>query len=190
MAHALLHKAEVDMMTVSQARLGTLATAAKRNSDGAVKLITFDEDSINDENFRPCANSYNSKKAVDKPELNILPTALQFEPLHGRLLLAGFGANVRQDNGLDTTGDICVWDLETRTQLNVHGSSRNVFDVTFNPNQRHMPLFAVGCVANGNVNRGIRSVLRLYAGLHEPIRYTSQVELECEALDMNDVVWW
>ena len=186
----LVHKAEVDMMAVSQTQYGTVATAAKRNSDNSVKLITFDEDSIGDDSFRPKIHNYNSRKAVNKPGLNILPTALKFEPTYGRLLLAGFGANVRQDNGLDTTGDLCVWDIETQTDLAVHGSSRNVFDVTFNPYQRHQPFFAIGCVANGNVNRGTRSVIRLYSGFHEPIRYSRQVELECPALDMNDVVWW
>jgi hypothetical protein len=189
LGRALLHKAEVDMMAVSQTHEGRVATAAKRNSDNSVKLITFDEESL-DDNFRPQIHNYNSKKAVNQPGLNILPTALKVEPTYGRLLLAGFGANVRQDNGLDTTGDLCIWDIETKTDLSVHGSSRNVFDVAFNPYQRNEPFFAIGCVANGNVNRGTRSVIRLYSGSHDPIKYSRSVELECEALDMNDVVWW
>jgi hypothetical protein len=189
LGRALLHKAEVDMMAVSQTHAGRVATAAKRNSDNSVKLITFDEESL-DDNFRPQIHNYNSKKAINQPGLNILPTALKVEPTYGRLLLAGFGANVRQDNGLDTTGDLCIWDIETKTDLSVHGSSRNVFDVAFNPYQRNEPFFAIGCVANGNVNRGTHSVIRLYSGSHNPIKYSRSVELECEALDMNDVVWW
>jgi WD40 repeat protein len=189
LGRALLHKAEVDMMAVSQTHDGIVATAAKRNSDNSVKLIKFDEESL-DDSFRSHIHNYNSKKAVKQPGLNILPTALKFEPTYGRLLLAGFGANVRQDNGLDTTGDLCIWDIETKTDLSVHGSSRNVFDVAFNPYQRNEPFFAIGCVANGNVNRGTRSVIRLYSGSHDPIKYSRSVELECEALDMNDVVWW
>lgn len=179
---AMRHKAEVDILSVSCH--GILATASKKWSSNAVKVLAIDEE--NPTSFQRL--DFASQKAATRPDLSILPTALQFEPNAGRLLLAGFGANVRHD-GRDTNGDICLWDVQTQQQLSVHGSSKNVFDVAFNKNQRQMPWFAVGCVAGQHVNRGTRSIVRLYDGYGFG-RYSMNMELECRALDMNDVVWW
>jgi WD40 repeat protein len=184
LASKFRHKAEVEMMAVSRNYAGVLATGAKRASGSAVKLIKLDEDDPSE--FTK--HNFHSTKAKSRSDLKILPTALQFEPRYGEHLLAGFGANVRQDNGFDTTGDICLWDLTTQTQIPIHGSNRNVFDIEFNPNRRYMPLFAAGCVAGGNVNRGTRSVIRLYEERSFD-KYTCPLEIECKALDMNDIVW-
>lgn len=175
----LKHKAKVDILTVSCQ--GKVATAAKKTKSNAVKLITVDEF----ENVGK--HSFTSRKASERPDMNILPTALQFEPNTGRLLLAGFGANKRED-GMDVNGDICLWDVETLQELHVYGSTRNVFDVAFNPCQRTQPLFAVGCVGGTNVNRGIHSVVRFY-DTRDFVKYTSWIELECPALDMNEVIY-
>ncbi|KAF2826249.1 hypothetical protein CC86DRAFT_323422 [Ophiobolus disseminans] len=180
----LKHASEVEMMVVNNHIEGMLATAAKRTAGAAIKLITFDEDDPSE----PQKHNFHSEKAVSRSDLRILPQALQFEPRCGGLLLAGFGANVRNDTAFDITGDLCIWDIATQAQIPIHGSNRNVFDVAFNPNRRYMPLFAAGCVASTNVNRGTRSVIRLYdeKGLD---KYTCPLEIECRALDMNDVVW-
>ncbi|KAF1844649.1 WD40 repeat-like protein [Cucurbitaria berberidis CBS 394.84] len=175
-------RAQIDIMTVNRNHGGVLATAAKSTESKAVRLLT-----LNEEDLSICGkHSFHSSKAVSRSDLKILPTSLQFEPAFGGLLLAGFGANVR-DHGFDTTGDLCLWDVETQTQLPIYGSNRNVFDVEFNPNRSYMPLFAVGCVAGANVNRGTRSVLRLY---NEKVdKLWCPLEIECKALDINDVVW-
>ncbi|KAH7392814.1 hypothetical protein BKA66DRAFT_606770 [Pyrenochaeta sp. MPI-SDFR-AT-0127] len=175
-------KAKIDMMTVNHNYPGVLATAAKIPESKAVRLLTVNEEEPSDFG----KHSFHSSKAVSRSDLKILPTALQFEPRFGGLLLAGFGANVR-DTGFDMTGDLCLWDVETQTQMHIHGSNRNVFDVEFNPNRSHMPLFAVGCVAGGNVNRGTRSVLRLYD--EKVDKFWCPLEIECKALDINDLVW-
>jgi WD40 repeat protein len=184
LASKFKHKAEVEMMAVNRNHAGILATGAKRTSGSAVKLIHLEED--NPSEF--AKHNFHSAKAISRSDLRILPTALHFEPRYGELLLAGFGANVRQDNGFDTTGDICLWDITAQTQIKIHGSNRNVFDIEFNPNKRYMPLFAAGCVAGSNVNRGARSVIRFYEE-RTPDKYTCPLEIECKALDMNDIVW-
>jgi WD40 repeat protein len=180
----LKHKSEVEMMVVNPHSPGTLATAAKRTSGAAIKLLTLDENDCSKFN----KHNFHSEKAMSRSDLRILPQALQFEPKEGKLLLAGFGANVRVDDGFDLTGDLCLWDIETQTQMSIHGSNRNVFDIAFNPNRRYMPLFAAGCVAGSNVNRGTRSVIRLY-DINAPNKYTCPLEIECRALDINDVTW-
>jgi WD40 repeat protein len=184
LASSFRHKAEVEMMAVGRNHDGVLATGAKRNSGSAIKLIRLNEDDPS----QFTRYNFHSEKATSRSDLRILPQALQFEPRYSDLLLAGFGANVRQDNGFDTTGDLCLWDITTQSQLQIHGSNRNVFDIEFNPNKRYMPLFAAGCVAGANVNRGTRSVIRFYEQRTFD-KYTCPLEIECKALDMNDIVW-
>jgi len=177
---AMKHKAEVDMMAMNC--IGVLATATRKESTNAVKVIKFAED----DPTAPSLESFSSEKATARPDQKILPTALQFSPRYENLLLAGFGANVQQDR-FDTVGDICLWDINGHKQLSIHGSGRNVFDVSFHPRQRY---FAVGCVAAGNVNRGTKSVVRLYDEKGFDERYSMHMELECKAMDINDVAWW
>ncbi len=176
-------RAKIDLMTVNRNQPGVIATAAKISKSKAVRLLTIDQE--NPSKFTK--HSFHSSKAVSRSDLKILPTALQFEPTHGRLLLAGFGANLR-DQGFDTTGDLCLWDVETLTQMQINGSNKNIFDIEFNSIRSNMPLFAIGCVAGANVNRGTRSLVRLYdeRGLE---RYGCPVEIECKALDMNEICW-
>jgi WD40 repeat protein len=178
------HKAEVELMTVNSNYDGIIATGSKRTSSSAIKLITLDEDNPL-EFFK---HDFYSTKATSRSDLNILPQALQFEPRSGILLLAGFGANVREDNGFDTTGDLCLWDITTQSQIPIHGSNRNIFDIAFNPSRRCMPLFAAGCVAGGSVNRGTRSLIRLYEERSSE-KFTCPLEIECKALDINDIIW-
>lgn len=188
----LFHGAPVDILAVNPFRGGGIATATKRTADKTIKLITFNEETIYDDEWTKTITNFASAKALSRPDLNMSANALKFDPT-GRLLLAGFGANMREDSGLDTSGDICLWDMETLADLHVYGSSRNVFDVTFNPSPRFQGLFAVGCVANGNVNKGTRSVVRFYSAKEKvgsSLRFTCPLELECKAFDMNDVVWW
>ncbi|KAH5285557.1 hypothetical protein HBI70_036040 [Parastagonospora nodorum] len=184
LATKFTQKAEVEMLVVNRKHAGILATAAKRTSGAAVKLVTLDED----EPWECGKINFHSAKAESRSDLRILPQALQFEPRYGNYLLAGFGANVREDDTFDTNGDLCLWDIESQVQIPIHGSGKNVFDITFNPNRRYMPLFAAGCVAGSNVNRGTRSVIRLYEERSSD-RYSCPLEIECKALDMNDVVW-
>ncbi|KAF2688762.1 WD40 repeat-like protein [Lentithecium fluviatile CBS 122367] len=183
---AMKHKAEIDMMAVN--RTGLLATASKKGDNRAIKVIAIPEDDPT--NFHK--QNLGSERATNRPDHKILPTALQFSPRHENLLLGGFGANARID-GRDMNGDICLWDVNApkdREQLHVHGSGKNVFDLAFHP--RHA-WFAVGCVAGQNVNRGTRSIIRLYDenGVDNSncMKYGMRMELECKALDMNDVVW-
>ncbi|KAJ4335577.1 hypothetical protein N0V95_008857 [Ascochyta clinopodiicola] len=188
----LRHNAEVDILAVNQRYEDVIATASKQ-TENSIKLVRLDQDIINDANWKPTIRNFASAKAMNRPDLKMTANALQFDPVDGSVLLAGFGANLCKDSGMDTIGDICLWDVEYGTNLNIHGSSRNVFDVAFNPNPRTHSLFAVGCVASGNVNRGTRSVVRFYTtkeARHDRGRkYTCPVELECKAYDMNDIVW-
>ncbi|KAI4621698.1 hypothetical protein J4E80_004068 [Alternaria sp. BMP 0032] len=177
-------KDQIDILSVNPVKSGVIATAAKVFNEKAIRVLKIDEA----EPWNFTKSSFHSNKAVARADLRILPSALQFEPTCGGLLLAGFGANLK-DTGLDMTGDLCLWDVETQTPYNIHGSNKNIFDVTFNPNRSIMPMFAAGCVATGStVNRGTRSTVRLY-DVRDDVKFTCPLEFECKALDMNDVIW-
>ncbi|KAG9195592.1 hypothetical protein G6011_00713 [Alternaria panax] len=177
-------KDKIDILSVNQMESGIIATAAKALNDKTIRVLRINED----EPWQFEKSSFHSNKAVDRIDLKILPTALQFEPICGKQLLAGFGAN-RKETGFDMTGDLCLWDVETKAPYYIHGSNRNVFDVAFNPIRSSMPLFAAGCVAVGsNVNRGTRSTVRLY-DIRDDSRFTCPLQFECKALDMNDLAW-
>lgn len=179
----LRHKAEVYMMSVNTS--GVLATATKKSTGNAVKVIRIHDD---DPSESPVTVNFSSEKASQRPEMNLLPTALHFSPRYENLLLAGFGAQVRED-GRDLMGDICLWDVDGNRALSIWGSGKNVFDLSFHPRNRW---FAVGTVAGKNTNRGTRSTVRLYDEQSKASdgRFSGLVELECPALDINDVVWW
>ncbi|KAL4974364.1 WD40-repeat-containing domain protein [Aspergillus desertorum] len=62
-------------------------------------------------------------------------------------------------------------------------NSQNVFDITWHP---VLPMFAIACTAGQQACRGTRSTVNLY----EPLsRKTRVMELECPALDMNEVLF-
>ncbi|KAF2810743.1 uncharacterized protein BDZ99DRAFT_519427 [Mytilinidion resinicola] len=175
LSHSLNHKAPVDMIATSKD--GLLATACQRDQN-PIKVLRLDSDIISPISFK-------SQKASERQDLRIMPRALKFEPTEGNLLLAGFGANTK-DDGLDTVGEICLWDVSTQQRLEVYGGNRNVFDLAFNPRLQEGGLFAVGCVAGSDANRSANSVVRLY---DLRTKYSKFVELECPARDMNDVVY-
>ena len=179
----LRHKAEVHMMSVNAS--GVLATGTNKPMGNAVKVIRINDD---DPSESPTTINFSSEKASQRPDMNLLPTALHFSPRHENLLLAGFSAQVRED-GRDLMGDICIWDVNGNRALSIWGSGKSVFDLSFHPRNRW---FAVGTVAGQNTNRGTRSTVRLYdehnTAAHE--KFSALVELECPALDINDVVWW
>ena len=172
------------------------------------RLRVWDMISADDDAFVPsfaprhgevvCDNwdTYSSEKAKARPETHTFPSALRFDPYEGTHLLAGFSSN-SEDEARDTYGEACVWNVETQQQVMMVPKTSIVFDVAWNPNQRTMPSFAVACKPSGKkVNRETRSVVMLYdARLGPDGRYVDKyrsrgMELDCKALDMNDVVWW
>ncbi|KAF2443429.1 WD40 repeat-like protein [Karstenula rhodostoma CBS 690.94] len=180
-AVSLHHKSEVSMMAVNSS--GVLATGTRKSTGNAVKVLNLREDDLSQP---PVTLNFNSEKAAARPDQIMLPMALHFSPRYENLLLGGFGATARQD-GRDTNGDICLWDINGNKQLNVWGSGKYVFDLSFHPRERWM---AVATVAGQNTNRGMRSTVRLYSeGNAMDDKFSTLMELECRALDINDVVW-
>jgi WD40 repeat protein len=181
---SLHHKSEVSMMAVNAS--GVLATGTRKSMGNAIKVLKLCED---DPTQTPVTLNFNSEKAAARPDLLIRPTALHFSPRYENLLLGGFGANAVQDGRAMSGGDICLWDINGNKPLSIWGSGKNVFDLAFHPRERWM---AVAAVAGQSTNRGIRSTVRLYSEQNNAMdnKFSMHMELECGALDINDVVWW
>lgn len=187
---AIRHASKVDLLSVSPQ--GLLATGCQRSEKNSIRvidpyLLNADSSELFDENgnkLKRVVHSFASRKAAERPDNDIYPSALRFD-WSGEYLLAGFASTKREEL---TSGDTCLWDVRTGAQMTIFPETRNVFDVAWNSNRWKAPLFAVGCVAGTNVNRGTRSVIKLY-DIRAPGRYGMSLELDCPALDMNDVLF-
>jgi WD40 repeat protein len=181
---SLHHKSEVSMIAVNAS--GILATGTRKSAGNAIKVLKLCED---DPTQAPVTLNFSSEKAAARPDLLIRPTALHFSPRYENLLLGGFGANAVQDGRALSGGDICLWDINGNKPLSIWGSGKNVLDLSFHPRER---LMAVAAVADQSNNRGMRSTVRVYSELGNAMddKFSTRMELECRALDINDVVWW
>ena len=106
---------------------------------------------------------------------------------HNKYLLGGFTA--RDDS--ERRGETCLWDVDTATLISSF-NKRTVFDIKWSPSI--FGRFAVGCSAI-NANRGTQTVVRLHdsrwlpSGKEMKVNAQPTIELECPALDMNDVLF-
>ncbi|KAF2085739.1 WD40 repeat-like protein [Saccharata proteae CBS 121410] len=176
---ALPHEAKVDLLAVS--KKGLVATGSQTRDQGGVKVFRPSPDSNTTTVFR----SFTSPKAQAHLQDAVCPSSMRFDPLMDRFLLTGFAATSSDEA---VCGETCLWDVETGLQMHLTSNTQNVFDVAWNPYSFSAPLFAVGCVAGQNANRGTRSVVKMY-DIRAPQKYGMSMELECPALDMNDVIY-
>ena len=178
------HKAPVDVMAVSDH--GVLATGSQRIQK-SIKTIVYDSSGLKR------GRSYESSKAVRKPETEIFPSCLKWGVhwAHSKFLLAGFASNT-PDGKLDAYGETCLWNVETEQQLYLIKNTPAVYDCAWNPiPSRRGSFFAVASAAPlQGVNRGTNSIIRFY----DPAtptwdKHRCTDEFECPAYDMNDVIW-
>lgn len=172
------HKAKVDLLAVSK-HSSLLATGCKRSSVKSIKVLkcTLEE--------RSKVWEVHSQKATERPASNITPSSLRWgiHPMVQNYLLAGFSSD-SPDEGKDTSGEICLWDVSRQARVTVFPCAGNVFDCAWNP---FTWSFAAASVAGGSANRGTRSVVRTFDPRSDD-KFSMIMELECPALDVNDVI--
>ncbi|KAF1814427.1 WD40 repeat-like protein [Eremomyces bilateralis CBS 781.70] len=181
-----LHR-KVVVMDVSQANL--VATGIKR-SDKSITIFNYAE-------YRSEASAdespirLRSKKAAGKPEAHIFPTCLHWgkHAYTQGYLLAGFGEERDTNSQPEKSGDLCIWDVDHGSKVfDVSPSSSKVFECGWSP---HSNQFAAAVVADRhklNINRGTRTEVRIYP-MNINARYSSAIELESPAYDINDVIF-
>ncbi|KAL4903536.1 hypothetical protein BDW74DRAFT_156585 [Aspergillus multicolor] len=122
-----------------------------------------------------------SRKAGD---VELVPTSIAWGSTHATkdYLLAGMS---EREDGVAQHGLLAAYRVRESTIIPEYfsPSSQNVFDITWHP---VLPMFAIACTAGQQASRGTQSTVNLY----EPLsRKTRVMELECPALDMNEVVF-
>ena len=175
------HDSPVDVMAVKGDNV--VATGCRRHGEDTIRVVRFAESAT-----AASSITFASGKSIERPEAKIYPSCLRWgiSPAPSHYLLAGFASN--RDNGSkDVLGEICIFDCGKQQQISVSPCAGNIFDCAWNPNRTLAPLFAVASVAGNSVNRGTRSIVRMYDYRHP--RYGLTMELECTAADMNDIVY-
>ncbi|KAF2462355.1 hypothetical protein BDY21DRAFT_331179 [Lineolata rhizophorae] len=173
----LKHKGAIDVIAVNPSTRH-LATGSQR-TDNSIKVLDISSD-------RPVlVSTYSSPKATERPESRIFPSCLRWGVGNEfkNYLLGGFTAHADNQGG-----EVCVWDMEYQRPIQLNPAASNVFDCTWSAVPSSNYAFAVGCKAGNMVNKGIRTVIRLYGRVNVG-RFTKTYELECPARDMNDIVF-
>lgn len=177
--HSIEHDGEVDVLATSSRHPDVVATGSKSIVDG-VRLVRVGSDGhVSSSPF-----AVSSKRATDAPHKKLFPSCLHWgtHPYTCNFVVAGYTANVAEENGkTPRDGDLFLIDAQAQAVLQVTSSAQNVFDCVWHPSY---PLFAVGCISDYRANRGTGSYIRIYQA-RESVRH----ELECPALDMNEVTW-
>ncbi|KAI9886054.1 MAG: RNA polymerase III subunit C82 [Watsoniomyces obsoletus] len=186
------HPGEIDILTTSP-HYPTIFITGCKSIQGGVRVYQVEEDEDEDGDLdmkTDLLSSISSKRAMATKIKEIYPSCVKMGLHHSvkHLILAGFSAHDDINSSSSNTaaardGDLCLFDAGTDCHLRVSPSAQNVFDCTWHSLQ---PSFAVGCVADSKANRGTRSYVRLYEGLSGGVLVQ---ELECPALDMNEVTW-
>ncbi|KAI9787350.1 MAG: hypothetical protein M1816_007636 [Peltula sp. TS41687] len=174
------HGSEVDVVSATTHHPNLIATACQSVVDG-VRIFEI-------ESGAGVANNstakFSSAKASKHPEKKMYPSCIRWG-LHtnvNHLLLAGFSSNPEDDGRVSREGDLSLFDVQKEATIKVTPSAQNVFDCVWHS---ELPWFAVGCAANSRANRGVGSYIRLFQGAVNRATY----ELECPAIDQNDITW-
>lgn len=178
---SLEHQGVVDTIATSDHDPRVIATGSKV-FHGGVRLYRFNDD----ENCNHVLHGFSSKRAFNtRVPKELYPSCIQWGKHSSckHLVIAGFTSdNANEDEKFSKDGDLCLFDSTAQKTIQVVRGAQNVFDCVWHPT---LPKFAVGCTADSHANRGIQSYVRLYSD------YSSNShELECPALDMNEITWW
>lgn len=172
------HDGRVDMLDVG--RQGLLATGSHLGSDGSVRVFHF-EDNMCEAKVR---------LSPERSAVPLYPTALKFgiSSHHSHFLLAGFSSDFSGD-ALDVAGEMALWDVMAGKRIPLSTVTRNVFELAWNPQPSSAS--TAFCIASGlglgRTHPGRRTVLQCFAPSQLGARQV--LELDCPALDINDVVF-
>ncbi|KAI6890674.1 hypothetical protein KC355_g21290, partial [Hortaea werneckii] len=176
------HAAPIDILSVNNH--GLVATACHSGTDGNVRVYRCD-----DKTFDPKLCLSPSRKDAQS-NLPLFPSALKWgvAAQHSNLLLGGFSCDTT-DEIRSTAGETALWNGETGQRIALSTTTRNVFDLAWNPSPSAAgTVLAVAAVpGTGKSYRGKQSVVQVYAPDQNRAKQVN--ELECPAFDINDVTY-
>ncbi|RMZ25278.1 hypothetical protein D0859_10659 [Hortaea werneckii] len=176
------HGAPIDILSVGNH--GLVATACHSGIDGNVSVHKCD-----DTTFDHTLSLSPSRKDAQS-NLPLFPSALKWgiAAQHSNLLLGGFSCDTT-DEIRSTAGETALWNGETGQRIALSTTTRNVFDLAWNPSPSAAgTALAVAAVpGTGKSYKGKQSVVQVYAPDQNRAKQVN--ELECPAFDINDVTY-
>ncbi|KAI4227803.1 MAG: hypothetical protein L6R36_002156 [Xanthoria steineri] len=178
----LPHNAGVTSLEVSSHHPDVFATAANSIDDSIRVYQPLNE-----------ASGYqfttlSSARALKHRSQQIFPECIRWglAPGSQHLLLGGFQQWADQDFSAGRQGDICLWDVCTGTSIAVKPHVSSIFAAAWHP--RENVFITGGAPGTGILSypRVTQSVVRMYDARHTA---TFTAELECPALDMQDITF-
>ncbi|KAL8844082.1 MAG: hypothetical protein Q9176_001488 [Flavoplaca citrina] len=190
----LPHHAAVTSLEVSSHYSGVFATAAKVIDDSirvyqSVQVELPDAElSVGTPQARYQFTTLSSLRAMKHRSQFMYPECIRWglAPGSRHLLLGGFQQWTDQDFTAARQGDVCLWDVYSGMSLPVRPHASAIFAAAWHP--RENVFVTGGAPGTGTLSypRTTQSVARIYDARHTAI-FTA--ELECPALDMQDVTF-
>ncbi|KAI7209263.1 hypothetical protein KC343_g2821, partial [Hortaea werneckii] len=168
------HAAPIDILSVGNH--GLVATACHSGTDRNVTVFRCD-----DTTFDHILSLSPSRKDAQS-NLPLFPSALKWgvAAQHSNLLLGGFSCDTT-DEIRSSAGETALWNGETGQRIALSTTTRNVFDVAWNPSPSAAgTVLAVAAVpGTGKSYKGKQSVVQVYAPDQNRAKQVN--ELECPA---------
>ncbi|KAL8670344.1 MAG: hypothetical protein Q9168_005118 [Polycauliona sp. 1 TL-2023] len=191
-ANTLYHNAAVTSLELSSHHSRVFATAAKSIDDSIRVYRTLQEEIPEPSNRISHSehpfDTYSSPRAKKLSSEYLYPECIRWGlgPGSKNLLLAGFQQWSDQDFSATRQGDICLWDVSTGSSILVRPHASAIFAAAWHPQEN---IFITGgAPGTGTLSypKVTQSVVRIY----DPRQTASfTAELECPALDMQDVTF-
>jgi len=189
------HEGRVNFVVTSKNSSGTVATAADVPTE-AVRVYHLDPSNVSGSRY----DSYSCTRVHDEDytpsdKWAYYPAAIRWglAPEVKHLLLIGYSPRspTGEDNEIPedkmNTGELCLWDTSTRTQVKVNSAkTQNVFEVAWHPSCAR---FAAATSASQTLEKSdqlARTQIRVFE-LNDAGQYTAIKTLDCAAVDINEL---
>lgn len=173
--YELNHNAPLDLLSVNS--VDVLATACHQSTDKSIAVFKGQNRVLE---LSPDRKDEQTTRAI-------YPSALRWGSAYqnAHYLLAGFCIDSTDDERY-IAGETCLWNVQQETRIAIHGITRNVFDVAWNPSpSAGSSIFAIASSrGTGSTSRGTRSVVQCFGA-----NTKRTIGWECPAFDINDVIY-
>ncbi|TRX97337.1 hypothetical protein FHL15_001615 [Xylaria flabelliformis] len=190
------HGGRVNFVVTSKNNMGTVATAADVPTE-AVRVYHLDRSDISGSRY----DSYSCTRVHDddyvpSEKWAYYPAAIRWgiSPSVNHLLLIGYSP--RSPTGKEheipedklDTGELCLWDTITRTQVRVSSAkTQNVFEVAWHPSRASFAAATSASKALERTDELCRTQVRIFEMNQETGQYGAIKTLDCAAIDINEL---
>ncbi|KAH6670762.1 hypothetical protein B0J14DRAFT_545349 [Halenospora varia] len=174
-----------------------IATAADVIND-AIRVYNLNEADIENSEYDIYNGERAMKQALEGPKEDTwayFPATIQWGRAKcvSNLLLVGYSPRSISGDDVDipddekNTGELCLWDVETKERIMLVGTKHNVFEVMWHPTE---PAFLAATSTYGlKVPKGIKTQIRIFSqnlvtGVYSTVRI-----LDCSATDINELTF-